>query len=79
MKRTVAEVLVPAVLRLYAHMRPRGGQLAAYLVRIATDLLNDYRHEVRSCPRANSFSLYTFLYIIRRQQAYDPPDALFLY
>ncbi|XP_047530074.1 condensin-2 complex subunit D3-like isoform X2 [Vanessa atalanta] len=46
MKRTVAEVLVPAVLRLYAHMRPRGGQLAAYLVRIATDLLNDYRHEI---------------------------------
>ncbi|XP_069356527.1 condensin-2 complex subunit D3-L isoform X2 [Maniola hyperantus] len=46
MKRTVAEVLVPAVLRLYAHMRPRGGQLATYLVRIATDLLNDYRHEI---------------------------------
>ncbi|XP_050346947.1 condensin-2 complex subunit D3-like [Nymphalis io] len=46
MKRTVAEVLVPAVLRLYAHMRSRGGQLAAYLVRIATDLLNDYRHEI---------------------------------
>ncbi|XP_045534582.1 condensin-2 complex subunit D3 [Papilio machaon] len=46
MKRTVAEVLVPAVLRLYAHMRPRGGQLAAYLVRIATDLLADYRQEI---------------------------------
>ncbi|KAM3964157.1 condensin-2 complex subunit D3 [Aphomia sociella] len=46
MKRTVAEVLVPAVLQLYARMRPRGGQLAAYLVRIATDLLNDYRHEI---------------------------------
>ncbi|XP_061382352.1 condensin-2 complex subunit D3-like isoform X1 [Danaus plexippus] len=46
MKRTVAEVLVPAVLRLYSHLRPRGGQLAAYLVRIATDLLNDYRLEI---------------------------------
>ncbi|KAG7306245.1 hypothetical protein JYU34_008848 [Plutella xylostella] len=46
MKRTVAEVLVPAVLRLYAHMRLRGGQLAAYLVRIATDLLKDYRQEI---------------------------------
>lgn len=46
MKRTVAEELVPGVLRLYAHMRRRGGQLAAYLVRIATDLLNDYQHEV---------------------------------
>ncbi|CAH2076403.1 unnamed protein product, partial [Iphiclides podalirius] len=46
MKRTVAEVLVPAVLRLYARMRPHGGQLAAYLVRIATDLLNDYRQEI---------------------------------
>ncbi|XP_039751087.1 condensin-2 complex subunit D3-like isoform X2 [Pararge aegeria] len=46
MKRTVAEVLVPAVLRLYSHMRARGGQLATYLVRIATDLLNDYRHEI---------------------------------
>ncbi|CAK1601019.1 unnamed protein product [Parnassius mnemosyne] len=46
MKRTVAEVLVPSVLRLYARMRPRGGQLAAYLVRIATDLLSDYRHEI---------------------------------
>ncbi|CAH0714396.1 unnamed protein product, partial [Brenthis ino] len=46
MKRTVAEELVPGVLRLYAHMRRRGGQLAAYLVRIATDLLNDYQHEI---------------------------------
>ncbi|KAL0880882.1 hypothetical protein ABMA27_002063 [Loxostege sticticalis] len=46
MKRTVAEVLVPAVLRLYARLRARGGQAAAYLVRIATDLLNDYRHEI---------------------------------
>lgn len=46
MKRTVAEVLVPAVLRLYARMRMRGGQLAAYLVRIATDLLIDYRQEI---------------------------------
>ncbi|XP_072938670.1 condensin-2 complex subunit D3-like [Epargyreus clarus] len=46
MKRTVAEVVVPAVLRLYARLRARGGQLAAYLVRLATDLLNDYRHEI---------------------------------
>ncbi|XP_068632402.1 condensin-2 complex subunit D3-L [Battus philenor] len=46
MKRTVAEVLVPAVLRLYARLRSRGGQLAAYLVRIATDLLADYRQEI---------------------------------
>ncbi|XP_052756211.1 condensin-2 complex subunit D3-like isoform X2 [Galleria mellonella] len=46
MKRTVAEVVVPAVLQLYARMGPRGGQLAVYLVRIATDLLNDYRHEI---------------------------------
>ncbi|XP_028174433.1 uncharacterized protein LOC114363037 [Ostrinia furnacalis] len=46
MKRTVAEVLVPAVLRLYGRLRARGGQVAAYLVRIATDLLNDYRHEI---------------------------------
>lgn len=37
---------MPAVLRLYARLRARGGQAAAYLVRIATDLLNDYRHEV---------------------------------
>ncbi|XP_075974745.1 condensin-2 complex subunit D3-like [Anticarsia gemmatalis] len=46
MKRTVAEVLVPAVLRLYSRLRARGGQLAAYLVRIATDLLVDYRQEI---------------------------------
>ncbi|KAJ0175566.1 hypothetical protein K1T71_008725 [Dendrolimus kikuchii] len=46
MKRTVAEEVVPAVLRLYAKIRVRGGQLATYLVRIATDLLNDYRHEI---------------------------------
>ncbi|CAK1540518.1 unnamed protein product [Leptosia nina] len=46
MKRTVAEVLVPAVLRLYARLRTRGGQLATYIVRIATDLHNDYRQEI---------------------------------
>ncbi|XP_059046345.1 condensin-2 complex subunit D3-like [Achroia grisella] len=46
MKRTVAEVVVPSVLQLYARMRPRGGQLIMSLVRIATDLLNDYRHEI---------------------------------
>ncbi|RVE55138.1 hypothetical protein evm_000036 [Chilo suppressalis] len=46
MKRTVAEVVVPAVLRLYARLRAAGGQLAAYLVRIANDLLHDYRHEI---------------------------------
>ncbi|CAG4948586.1 unnamed protein product [Colias eurytheme] len=46
MKRTVAEVLVPAVMRLYARLRSRGGQLAAYIVRIATDLHNDYRQEI---------------------------------
>lgn len=46
MKRTVAEVVVPAVLRLYSRLRLRGGQLAAYLVKLATDLLNDYRHEI---------------------------------
>ncbi|XP_053612287.1 condensin-2 complex subunit D3-like [Plodia interpunctella] len=46
MKRTVAEVLVPAVLRLYARLGARGGQLAVYLVRIATDLLSDYRQEI---------------------------------
>ncbi|XP_052739569.1 condensin-2 complex subunit D3 [Bicyclus anynana] len=46
MKRTVAEVLVPAVLRLYTHMRASGGQLVTYLVHLATDLLNDYRHEI---------------------------------
>ncbi|XP_060803815.1 condensin-2 complex subunit D3 [Amyelois transitella] len=46
MKRTVAEVLVPAVLRLYSRLRARGGQVAAYLVRIATDLLSDYRQEI---------------------------------
>ncbi|CAB3223489.1 unnamed protein product [Arctia plantaginis] len=46
MKRTVAEVLVPAVLRLYSRLAPRGGQIATYLVRIATDLLEDYRQEI---------------------------------
>lgn len=46
MKRTVAEVLVPAVLQLYGKMRAHGGQLVTYLVRIATDLLTDYRQEV---------------------------------
>lgn len=46
MKTTVAEVVVPAVLRLYSRLAPKGGQVPAYLVRIANDLLNDYRQEV---------------------------------
>lgn len=46
MKSTVAEVVVPAVLRLYSRLAPSGGQVPAYLVRIANDLLNDYRQEV---------------------------------
>ncbi|KAJ2950007.1 hypothetical protein O0L34_g11342 [Tuta absoluta] len=46
MKSTVAEVVVPAVLRLHSRLRGKGGQVVAYLVRIATDLLLDYRHEI---------------------------------
>lgn len=72
MKRTVAEVLVPAVLRLYGRMRSRGGQLAAYLVRIATDLLSDYRQEVGTLPRIiiyrsstdTHFNIYDWYYIV---------------
>ncbi|XP_063620991.1 uncharacterized protein LOC134793359 [Cydia splendana] len=44
MKRTVAEVLVPAVLRL--HARVKYGQISTYLVRIANELLVDYRQEI---------------------------------
>ncbi|XP_063534231.1 uncharacterized protein LOC134744376 [Cydia strobilella] len=44
MKRTVAEVLVPAVLRL--HARVKCGQISTYLVRIANELLVEYRQEI---------------------------------
>ncbi|XP_063362383.1 uncharacterized protein LOC134651237 isoform X2 [Cydia amplana] len=44
MKRTVAEVLVPAVLRL--HAKVKYGQISTYLVRIANELLVDYRQEI---------------------------------
>ncbi|XP_063384989.1 uncharacterized protein LOC134671147 [Cydia fagiglandana] len=44
MKRTVAEVLVPAVLRL--HAKVKCGQISTYLVRIANELLVDYRQEI---------------------------------
>ncbi|GBP44638.1 Condensin-2 complex subunit D3 [Eumeta japonica] len=46
MKKTVAEVVVPAVLRLYARLRPTGGELVTRLVRFAIDLLTDYRQEI---------------------------------
>ena len=46
MKIQVAEVLVPAVLRLYTRLRPRGGQINTYLVQLANDLLKDYEQEV---------------------------------
>lgn len=46
MKIQVAEVLVPAVLRLYARLSPLGGQINTYLVQLANDLLKDYEQEV---------------------------------
>ncbi|XP_050673805.1 condensin-2 complex subunit D3-like isoform X2 [Leptidea sinapis] len=46
MKKTVAEELVPAVMRLHAALRARGEQPADYMLRLATDLYNDYRHEI---------------------------------
>lgn len=46
MKIQVAEILVPAVLRLYTRLKPRGGQINVYLVQLANDLLKDYEQEV---------------------------------
>lgn len=48
MKRTVAEVMVPAVMRLYARLSPSGGQIAAYLVMLVQYLEDDYKDEVIS-------------------------------
>lgn len=46
MKMTVAEVLVPAVIKLYSRMKPRGGQSTTYLLQLSTDLVKDYESEV---------------------------------
>ncbi|KAJ8737052.1 hypothetical protein PYW07_000323 [Mythimna separata] len=47
MKVQVVEVLVPAVMRLYARLRPRGGQLNTRLVQLASELLKDYEPEIK--------------------------------
>ncbi|KAJ8721498.1 hypothetical protein PYW07_002273 [Mythimna separata] len=47
MKVQVAEVLVPAVLRLYSRLSSRGGQINTYLVQLANDLLKDYEQEIK--------------------------------
>lgn len=47
MKITVAEVLVPAVLRLHSRLKSRGGQINTYLIHIASDLLKDYELEIK--------------------------------
>ncbi|KAF9418713.1 hypothetical protein HW555_004541 [Spodoptera exigua] len=46
MKMTVAEVLVPAVIKLYSRMKSRGGQLTTYLLQLSTDLVKDYESEI---------------------------------
>lgn len=46
MKRSVAGLVVPVVLRLYSKLAPKGGQIAAYLVKYITELLKDYKEEV---------------------------------
>ncbi|XP_035433460.2 condensin-2 complex subunit D3 isoform X1 [Spodoptera frugiperda] len=46
MKMTVAEVLVPAVIKLYSRMKPRGGQSTTYLLQLSTDLVKDYESEI---------------------------------